>query len=162
MQGLDIGLGAIWYLVFVFSSVVHEASHAYIAMLGGDLTGYREGQVSLNPRAHIKREPLGMVVIPLLSFVSAGWMIGWASVPYDPRWAERFPRRAAWMSLAGPASNLLLVLLSAGLIRLGMFLDWFVAPALVNFSTVTHASATGSELVAQVLSVLFTLNLILY
>ncbi len=162
MSSIDVGLAVTWYIAFVISAVIHEASHAYTAMLGGDLTGYREGQVSLNPRPHIKREPFGMVLVPLLSFFSGGWMLGWASVPYDPRWAARFPRRAAWMSLAGPAANLALVLVSGGLIRLGMALDWFVAPSVVSFSTVTRATPAGSEMMAQLLSIFFTLNLILF
>ena len=66
------------------------------------------------------------------------------------------------MSLAGPAANLALVLVSGGLIRLGMALDWFVAPSVVSFSTVTRATPAGSEMMAQLLSIFFTLNLILF
>ena len=65
------------------------------------------------------------------------------------------------MSLAGPAANFALVLIAGGLIRLGMALDWFVAPSVVNFSTVTRATPAGSEMAAQLLSIFFTLNLIL-
>ena len=53
----NFSLGLIWYPVFLLSTTLHEASHAYAAMLGGDLTGYHEGQVTLDPRPHIKREP---------------------------------------------------------------------------------------------------------
>jgi hypothetical protein len=60
--------GFIWYVVFLFSTTCHEASHALVAKLGGDDTAERTGQVTLNPMPHIRREPWGMVVIPILSF----------------------------------------------------------------------------------------------
>ena len=46
-----------------------------------------------------------MVVVPLISYIAGGWMIGWASTPYNPEWARQHPRRAAAMSFAGPAAN---------------------------------------------------------
>jgi len=49
-----------------------------------------------------------------LSFLIGGWMIGWASVPYDPHWAYSHLRSSAKMSAAGPpAANLLLAILAA-------------------------------------------------
>jgi Zn-dependent protease len=76
--------GFIWYVAFLFSTTCHEASHALVAKLGGDDTAALGGQVSLNPIPHIRREPFGMVLIPLLAFFMSGSMIGWASAPYDP------------------------------------------------------------------------------
>jgi len=57
--------------------------------------------VTLNPWPHIRREPVGMILVPLITFATRGWMMGWASAPYDPTWAHRYPRRAAVMALAG-------------------------------------------------------------
>jgi hypothetical protein len=94
--------GLVWYVVFLFSTSLHEASHAWAAQRGGDPTAYLAGQVSLDPRPHIRREPFGMVFLPLFTAVTSGWPIGFASAPYDPLWAAAHPRRAAWMSLAGP------------------------------------------------------------
>ena len=51
-----------------------------------------------------------MVVLPLLGVLIAGWPFGYASAPYDPKWALAHPRRAALMALAGPAANTLLVI----------------------------------------------------
>jgi Zn-dependent protease len=158
----DLTLGLIWYPVFLLSTTLHEAAHAYAAMLGGDLTGYHEGQVTLDPRPHIKREPFGMVLVPLFTFVTGGWMLGWASVPFDTRWADRFPHRAGWMSLAGPAANLALVL-AAGLgIHLGIMLGVLERPASIDFSTVTAALHGDYGFLAYGLSILFSLNLILF
>ena len=109
--------GLTWFVVFIFSTTLHEAGHAFAAWKLGDPTAYEGGQVSLNPLPHIQREPIGMVLVPIISFALNGWMMGWASAPYDPEWAHRYPRRAAIMAAAGPAGNLLLALLSGIVIR---------------------------------------------
>lgn len=75
-----------------------------------------------------------MVVVPIISFLLSGWMIGWASAPYNPAWAAANPRRSALMSLAGPAANLLLVFLAAICIHVGMAFQFFEAPAQVKFA----------------------------
>jgi Zn-dependent protease len=98
----------VWYIVFVFSTTCHEAAHALVARLGGDETAYALGHVTLDPTPHIRREPIGMVLMPILSFFTLGWMVGWASVPFSPIWGERYPKRQAVMSLAGPMANFLL------------------------------------------------------
>src|SRR5512139_3777627 len=105
----DLIYAPLWVVFFIFSATVHEAAHAWAAKRGGDLTAYQGGQVSLGPWPHIRREPFGMVVLPVLSLALAGWPFGFASTPYAPVWADRHPRRAALMALAGPAANLALV-----------------------------------------------------
>lgn len=164
-----VALGVIWYAVFLFSTTLHESAHAWTALKLGDPTAYHGGQVTLNPLPHITREPLGTVVVPLLSYLfsasrGAGWMMGWASAPYDPLWAARHPKRVAWMSLAGPASNLVLVLVAGLAIRAGVALDVFAAPEKVTFSHTVDAIATGGAVsgLATLLSILFTLNLVLF
>ena len=108
----NIGEGLTFYVVFLFSTTLHEAAHAWAAKLGGDLTAYHGGQVSLDPLPHIRREPFGMVILPLLTALTMGFPIGFASAPYDPAWAQKYPKRSAWMALAGPAANLLLMLIA--------------------------------------------------
>lgn len=157
-----VGLGLTWFVVFLFSTTLHEASHAFAAYRLGDPTAYHGGQVTLNPLPHIRREPVGMVAIPLITFFMRGWMMGWASAPYDPAWARRFPRRAAVMALAGPAANLLLVLAAGVAIRAGMAAGAFKPPERISFTQVT-ASAGDGPLAGVVvpLSLLFSLNLLL-
>jgi Zn-dependent protease len=159
----NISEGFLWYLAFLFSVVVHEASHAFTAMKLGDKTAYEGGQVTLDPFPHIKREPIGTVVVPILSFLAGGWMIGWASAPYDPVWARNYPQRSALMSLAGPLANLALVVVAGLAIRLGMATDLFYAPDNINFSHVVAAHSEGTMAgLATLLSILFTLNLLLF
>jgi len=159
----DLVLGLLWYVVLLFSLTFHEAAHAWAALRGGDRTAYLGGQVSLDPLPHVRREPVGTVVAPWLFYLVGGWMIGWASTPFDPVWAHAHPRRAAWMAVAGPAANLALVLAAALAVRAGMAAGIFEAPASVGFSSLTAATAFGVwETVALLLSLLFTLNLLLF
>lgn len=152
----------VFYLVFLFSTVLHEAAHAWTAMRGGDPTAYHGGQVSLDPRPHMRREPFGMIMLPLISLAASGWIFGYASAPYDPRWAEQHPKRAALMALAGPASNLLLVLAAWSVIRGGTAFGWFAAPMSVGFDRIVEAPGGGLiGVLALVLSVVFSLNLLL-
>src|SRR3954451_13352121 len=155
-------LGFIWYIVFLFSTTCHEAAHALAAKLGGDLTAFHGGQVSLDPIPHIRREPFGMVLFPLLSYFAGGWMMGWASAPYDPYWSERHPKRAAWMSLAGPAANFAIAAVAAILMRVGLTIGTFVPGS--SFQQHIVASPTGDgviEGIATVLSIFFSLNILL-
>ncbi|HEV2246106.1 MAG TPA: site-2 protease family protein [Terriglobia bacterium] len=160
MDPKTLSLGVIWYVVFLFSTVCHESAHALAAKIGGDPTAFEGGQVTLNPVPHMKREPVGILVVPLVSYFLYGWMIGWASAPYDPLWAQRHPRRAAWMALAGPGANFSLMVLAAIGIRLGMAMGAFRAPDSAGFTHVTQATG-GAELAATVLSITFVLNLLL-
>ena len=154
--------GVVWYVVFLLSTTCHEASHAWAAQFGGDLTAFHGGQVSLDPIPHIRREPFGMVIFPLLTYATGGWMMGWASAPYDPLWSERFPRRAAWMSLAGPGANFTLVVLAAILIHIGIWTGFFRSPESVGFMHVVEPAAAGvASGAATFVSLLFSLNLLL-
>ncbi|HOQ05759.1 MAG TPA: site-2 protease family protein [Anaerohalosphaeraceae bacterium] len=156
-------LGILWYGVFLFSLVFHEAAHALAAWRMGDRTAWEEGLVSLNPLPHLKREPLGMIVFPWLSYAAWGWMLGWAGTPYHAEWARLYPKRAAWMALSGPAANLLLVLAAAGAIRLGLALEWFWPADRTGFMTVAQARQDGLlQGIAVLLSILFSLNLVLF
>ena len=146
-----LAFGFVWYVAFLFSTTCHEAAHALVAKLGGDETAASGGQVSLNPVPHIQREPWGMVLIPILSFIFTRGMIGWASAPFDPQWERRHPRRAALMALAGPAANYTLMLLAAIGLRVGHSMGWLG----VNPET----GHLGLPMV--VLLVFFSLNLLL-
>jgi len=139
----------LWYVAFVVSATVHEAAHALLAKLGGDPTAYHGGQVTLNPLPHMRREPFGMVVLPLLSlYIShlngSTWCFGYASAPIDPVWAWHHPRRAALMSAPGPLANVLLAALAFAVL-------WFVG---------VPASDTGSA-VRKIAGTFLFLNLLL-
>ena len=157
-----IAEGFIWFVAFLFSTTVHEAMHALVAWKGGDPTAYHGGQVSLSPIPHIRREPIGMLVVPLVTAFTQGWAMGWASAPYDPVWAERHPKRAAVMAAAGPAGNFMIAFVAFVLIKVGLIAGIFVAPATANYSRVVVSAAGGDAgFLATLLSVFLMLNVLL-
>jgi Zn-dependent protease len=92
-------------VVLVLAFSVHESAHAYVAMRLGDPTAYMLGRVTLNPLKHL--DPLGSVIVPLVSLVYGGWLIGWAKpCPVTTRNFRNIRRDDILVSLAGPASNL--------------------------------------------------------
>lgn len=164
---IDYSAGLLWYIVFLYSTVCHEAAHAWTALKLGDDTAYQGGQVTLDPIPHIRREPWGMVVVPLITFYlnaqqGVMWMMGWASAPYNREWAERNPRHAAWMAIAGPVANLLLVIAAAICIRIGLAAGWFV-PGSGHFAEIVKPVAEGgaAHFFTMLLGVAFSLNVLL-
>jgi Zn-dependent protease len=166
LDAQTLALLPVWYAAFLLSLTCHEAAHAWAARRGGDDTAYLSGQVSLSPWPHIRREPLGTILVPLLTYWQSHWMMGWASAPYDPRWEERHPRRASAMSAAGPAANLALFALAFVVLRAGLYGGiWTVPPADAIALDRLVAAVPGAsgfvDAAGRFLSVLFGLNLIL-
>ena len=104
--------------------------------------------------------------MPLLTYLLGnGSMLGWGSAPYDPYWEQRYPKRAAWMALAGPAANIILLLLAAAGLRIGMATGAFqpLHPTQLSFVQLvgTPQNAPLLEGFALFLGILFSLNLLL-
>jgi Zn-dependent protease len=103
-----------------------------------------------------------MVALPLITAVLTGFPIGYASAPYSPAWARQHPDRAAWMALAGPGSNLMLVIVCGLLLRIGTMAGVFVPPETIRFGEIAQsASASVWGTVGILLGVMFSLNLLL-
>jgi Zn-dependent protease len=98
--------------VVVPSIILHEVSHGVAALAFGDDTAKRAGRLTLNPIPHI--DPFGTILLPALLALSSLGVFGYAKpVPIDPS-RMRHPRNdAVWVSLAGPATNIVLALLAA-------------------------------------------------
>lgn len=94
----------------LLSITVHEVCHGYAAYLFGDPTAKDAGRLTLNPIKHI--DPVGLLVL----FITR--MVGWAKpVPVDPRYFKRPRQDMVWVSLAGPASNLVLAVITAFMLK---------------------------------------------
>ncbi len=160
MPAINIAALAIWFPAFLISITLHEAAHAATSLFYGDRTA--EKQASLNPIPHIQQEPIGTLVVPLISFVWMGWMFGYASAPYDPYWADRNPRRAALMSAAGPLANLALAALALVALHILMAMDLMQYNPRSRFIIdLVIAPKGGLTFLAQFLSVVYGLNLLL-
>ncbi|MGF1508973.1 MAG: site-2 protease family protein [Myxococcota bacterium] len=158
-----IAMLPIWWVAFLFSLTCHEAAHALVAKWGGDRTAHEAGQVSLSPIPHIRREPFGTVIVPLVSYFlnQGGWMLGWASAPFNPIWAHRHPRRAAWMAAAGPAANFCIAFIVGVILSVGVLSGTFEAPSSVSFTRLAIGPDGAPTAATTLLSILFTLNLLL-
>jgi len=104
-------LSFLFYIVSLFIALsVHEASHALAADRLGDPTARLQGRITLDPRAHI--DISGLLFMLFFGF-------GWGKpVMFDPYNLKNPRKDGALISLAGPASNLLLALALSLLIRL--------------------------------------------
>ncbi len=91
----------------LFAITLHEAAHGYVAKHFGDMTAYQQGRISLNPMRHI--DPVGTILLPLLTLWFGGILFGWAKpVPVNFAALRRPKQDMLWVAIAGPASNLLM------------------------------------------------------
>lgn len=121
-------------LPVLFAITLHEAAHGYVARHFGDLTAYQAGRISLNPLRHI--DPIGTVLVPLVMFMTAGFLFGWAKpVPVNFGRLRRPKQDMLWVAIAGPASNLFMAILWIMVAKLalgssgGTTAAWFLAMA---------------------------------
>ena len=112
MLNIDFAQVFISFIVLLFSLTLHEMAHALTADRLGDPTARMLGRVSLNPIVHA--DPIGTIFFPLLALVTGAPLIGWAKpVPVDVRRLRHQRRDYVFVAAAGPASNLVIAVLSA-------------------------------------------------
>jgi Zn-dependent protease len=102
-----------WIVPLIFAVTFHEAAHGFVALRFGDDTALRAGRVSLNPINHI--DPFGTILLPLLMLlVRAGFFFGYAK-PVPVNFGRLRPVRLGMVlvALAGPATNVLLAIISS-------------------------------------------------
>jgi Zn-dependent protease len=110
----SIALKIFEFIVLLFALSFHEAAHAWTASRLGDQTARMLGRVTLNPAKHI--DPFGTLILPLITLFLPGFgglLFGWAKpTPVTGRNFRHYKRDDTLVTLAGPASNLLLAILS--------------------------------------------------
>ncbi|MDF0605126.1 site-2 protease family protein [Neisseriaceae bacterium TC5R-5] len=140
---------SIWALPVLFAITLHEAAHAYAARRYGDSTAYMLGRMTLNPLKHI--DPIGTVLLPLLSVTLGGFIFGWAKPVPVNFGALRKPREhGRLVAAAGPAANLLMIVLWVLLLKLAASLS----------STYSEPLALMSRAGIQINITLMLLNLL--
>ncbi|MDO8926571.1 MAG: site-2 protease family protein [Sideroxyarcus sp.] len=133
----------------LFAITMHEAAHAYVAHHFGDMTAYSQGRVTLNPLKHI--DPIGTVLVPLLTLFAGGFLFGWANTPVNFAALRRPKEDMLWVSLAGPAANLAMALFWAAMYKLAFMSpgNYFAEPLLGM-----------ADIGVKINAVLFVLNLL--
>lgn len=127
---MDPTITIFYFIVLIFSVILHELAHGYVAFSLGDPTAKYEGRLTFNPLKHL--DPFGSVILPLLLYMTGiPILIGWAKpVPINPynfrdqKWGE------FKVSLAGPATNFLIAVIFGLIIR---FLGGFLPAELSGF-----------------------------
>jgi Zn-dependent protease len=115
--------------VIVPSIILHEVAHGVAALRFGDDTAKRAGRLTLNPVAHI--DPFGTVLLPALLAFTTGSAFGYAKpVPVNPSRMRRPRDHGLLVSLAGPATNVVLALLAAMVYRV---LTQSTSPTVIDF-----------------------------
>lgn len=110
---------ALSVIILIFSVIIHEVMHGYAALMFGDHTAEKAGRLTLNPVPHI--DPIGtillpgiLLLLPILTGTSPGFLIGWAKpVPVNPLNFRDLKRGEIFVSLAGVCANFTLALIFA-------------------------------------------------
>lgn len=105
---------SIWIIPIIIAVTLHESAHGYVAWRLGDQTAYQQGRITFNPIKHI--DPLGTLAMPGMLLLASGgsMMFGYAKpVPVDLRNMQNPKRDMVYVAAAGPASNVLIAVVSA-------------------------------------------------
>lgn len=113
----------VWAIPVIFAITVHEVAHGFVARHFGDPTAARQGRLTLNPVKHI--DPIGTLLVPgLMLLLPGNFVFGWAKpVPVAFQNLRNPKRDMAIVAAAGPASNLLMGIGWALLLRLAVEFD---------------------------------------
>jgi Zn-dependent protease len=116
---MEIVLAIISVLILIYSSILHEIAHGYVAYRLGDPTAKILGRITLNPISHI--DPFMSLLIPLMTYFGSGgtFIFGGAKpVPVDPFNLRDGMKDLALVSLAGPLTNIILAIIATILTHL--------------------------------------------
>ena len=108
----------IYIVAFLYSVILHEIAHGFVANQFGDDTARISGRLSLNPIAHI--DPIGSIMVPLLLLISnSGFLFGWAKpVPVNPYRLRGGAASYRWVTIAGILTNFSLAVLAAIILKI--------------------------------------------
>jgi len=126
-------------IILIFSIIIHEIAHGYMAEWFGDPTARLAGRLTLNPVPHI--DPLGSIILPALMLVGSGgsFAFGWAKpVPYNPYNLRNFKWGTILVGIAGVAANLLLALIFGLMLRYNVELGIAPGPFADMLSTIVY------------------------
>jgi len=118
VAGINFTYLFVVFVVLLFSLTIHEAAHAWTADRLGDPTARLLGRISLNPAVHI--DPVGTILFPLIALFTGVPVLGWAKpVPVNiTRLRGHWKRKYMLIAAAGPASNIVLAIIAAIILRI--------------------------------------------
>jgi Zn-dependent protease len=135
----------------VVAVILHEISHGVAAYWLGDDTAKKAGRLTLNPVPHI--DPFGSLVLPAMGALAGLPIVGFAKpVPVNPQRLRNPRRDMLFVSLAGPASNMILMAIAAVTTRFLLNSGSGLASAI---------DRSGSDLLVQIVFSFAVVNLLL-
>ncbi len=119
---MDLIFATVTILILIYSAILHEIAHGFVAYRLGDPTAKLLGRLTLDPRPHI--DPIMSIALPLILILSGSPVVFGAAkpVPVDGFNLRDGRKDIAIVSLAGPATNFLIAAISAIFIKLLVFL----------------------------------------
>ena len=125
-------------IVLIYSAILHEIAHGYVAERLGDPTARIMGRLTLNPIPHI--DPFLSILLPLMLILIGSPVIfgGAKPVPVDPFNLREGRKDIALVSLAGPATNLVLAVLATIILKLFLAENWHSLQTLISFILFSH------------------------
>ncbi len=113
--------------MLLFSVILHEVAHGWMAERRGDDTARAMGRLTFNPIPHI--DMFGTIILPVLAIVTGAPVFGWAKpVPVNTYRLNDPEKDIIWVSLAGPLSNILLAVAASACMWLIRSVTAFPAP----------------------------------
>lgn len=105
----------VWVVAIIIAITIHEFSHALAGTWQGDMTAKNQGRLTLNPMSHLSG--VGFLMLLLVGF-------GWGKpVPFNPYNLKNKRWGPALISIAGPASNLILALFAGVILKTFVYFD---------------------------------------
>lgn len=153
---------AVAFIALLLPSIIlHEVAHGTVALRLGDPTARDAGRLTLNPVPHI--DPFGSIILPGLLALAGSTIFGWAKpVPVVPRYFKKPTEGMAITALAGPATNLILAIITGrvvlevfdlhGTALRAVFFFGFLNAVLAVFNLLPIPPLDGSRLLPLVLT----------
>lgn len=131
----SIVLIAFYIVILIYSIIIHEVMHGYVALWLGDSTAKYADRLNFNPIKHI--DPVGSILVPLIMLATSSfhYAFGWAKpVPYNPFNLKDQKWGPMLVALGGPGSNIALALIAAIIGKL------IVLPSAIKIAIITGVS----------------------
>ena len=164
----EIVLIIFYLIILLYSIIIHEISHGYVALRLGDMTAKYAGRLNLNPLSHV--DPWGSIMLPLLMLFATGFRFafGWAKpVPYNPYNLKDQKWGPLWVALGGPGSNIAVAFVAAIAgkfigITIGLKISIISAVSSANWSGLAEVvSGSFSAIIFVILAMIIFWNVIL-
>lgn len=143
-----------WLVILLFSAILHEVAHGWVALKFGDRTAKDAGRLTLNPIPHI--DPFMTILLPAILIMAGSPMIIGGAKPVPVNTNKLYPRKPGeiCVSLAGVAVNFGLAILA------GLMLRFFYSNPGIDLSGLQLVVATGLKMVMMMNLILGVFNLI--